>query len=199
MKNPTLDSEPTGDETLMSELVQQRTTALRKLYKRYHTVLHAVAMRVLHDEPDTEEVLQDVFVQLWQKPEKYCERKGKPLGWLITLARRRAIDRVRQRMAYRRATERLEQISRNRTPGVTECHTTDRTAEQTDLREYLEQAMRRLPPPQREAIECTFFNGMSQRQIAAALHLPLGTVKTRIELGLRRLSLMISGLRAKVA
>jgi len=75
----------------------------------------------------------------------------------------------------------------------------DRGAEQTDLREYLENVIGRLPPAQKEAIECTFFRGMSQRQIAAARHLPLGTVKTRIELGLRRLSGMISGLRAKVA
>jgi len=199
MKTPSLDCEFTGDEQLMDELLQQRTTALRRLYKRYQAVLHAVAMRVLHDETDTEEVLQDVFVQLWQKPEKYSVQKGKPLGWLITLARRRAIDRVRQRMAYRRATERFELACRNRTPVFEDSHTVDRGAEQTDLREYLENVIGRLPPAQKEAIECTFFRGMSQRQIAAARHLPLGTVKTRIELGLRRLSGMISGLRAKVA
>src|SRR4051812_7197843 len=91
MKNPTLEYEGAGDEQLMDHLVQHQPGALRRLYQRYHTVLHAVAMRVLHDEPDTEEVLQDVFLQLWEKPDGYIAQKGKPLGWLITLARRRAI------------------------------------------------------------------------------------------------------------
>jgi RNA polymerase sigma-70 factor, ECF subfamily len=188
-----------GDEQLMNQLVQQQSGALRKLYQRYHNVLHAVAMRVLHDEPDTEEVLQDVFLQLWQKPECYVAQKGKPLGWLITLARRRAIDRVRQRMAYRRVTDKLESLSRHHTPVGEDFHTVERHAEQTDLRRYLEQIIHRLPPAQQDVIECTFFHGMSQRQIASARRLPLGTVKTRIELGLRRLAGLVSTARAKVA
>jgi len=179
--------------------VNHQSQALRRLYRRYQSVLHAVAMRVLHDEADSEEVLQDVFVQLWQRPEGYIAQKGKPLGWLITLARRRAIDRVRQRLAYRRVTDKFESLSRHRTPMSEESHTVERSAEQTDLREYLEQIVHRLPPAQQEVIECTFFRGMSQRQIASARHLPLGTVKTRIELGLRRLAGMVSTLRAKVA
>jgi RNA polymerase sigma-70 factor, ECF subfamily len=199
MKNPALDFEGSGDEQLMRELVQQRSGALRKLYQRYQTVLHAVAMRVLHDEPDTEEVLQDVFLQLWQKPESYIAQKGKPLGWLITLVRRRAIDRVRQRMAYRRVTDKLELLSRHRTPVDEDFHSVERSAEQTDLRQYLEQVIHRLPPTQQDVIECTFFQGMSQRQIASARHLPLGTVKTRIELGLRRMAGMVVGARAKIA
>jgi RNA polymerase sigma-70 factor, ECF subfamily len=199
MKNPILDSDALGDEQLMHQLVDQQSSALRKLYQRYHPVLRSVAMRVLHDEADSEEVLQDVFLQLWQKPEGYIAQKGKPLGWLITLARRRAIDRVRQRMAYRRVTERLEAISRHRTPMPEDSHTVERGAERADLREYLENIIHRLPPAQQDVIECTFFRGMSQRQIAAARHVPLGTVKTRIELGLRRLACMVAGTRMKVA
>src|SRR5438045_7007619 len=146
MKNPALECEFTGDEQLMDQLIHQRPKALQNLYKRYRAVLHAVAMRVLHDEADTEEVLQDVFVQLWQRPEKYRVQKGKPLGWLITLARRRAIDRVRQRMAYRHATERFETVCRHRTPVCVEARTVERNAERTDLRAYLQNIVRRLPP-----------------------------------------------------
>src|SRR5687768_9011631 len=187
MKNPTLDYESIGDEQLMDQLVLRDDRALQKVYRRYGNVLHSVAMRVLHDETDTEEVLQDVFVQLWQKPEKYLVQKGTPLGWLVTLAHRRAIDRVRHRMAYRRATERLETSTRHRTPPRDEIHSVEQQAERADLRNFLEKMIRRLPSAQRDVIEWTFFSGMSQRQIATTRHLPLGTVKTRIELGLRRL------------
>jgi RNA polymerase sigma-70 factor (ECF subfamily) len=199
MKNPALEYEFTGDEQLMDQLIQHDDCALQKLYQRYGEVLHSVAMRVLHDETDTEEVLQDVFVQLWQKPDRYIVQKGKPLGWLITLAHRRAIDRVRQRIAYRRATDRFEMLSRNRRPAGEELHTVDGSAERADLRMYLEEIMGRLPPSQKDVIEWTFFRGMSQRQIASSRHLPLGTVKTRIELALRRLAGMVCTIKSKVA
>jgi RNA polymerase sigma-70 factor (ECF subfamily) len=199
MKNPALDYECSGDEELMDRLVHHDRCALQKLYKRYGDILHGVAMRVLHDETDTEEVLQDVFVQLWQKPEKYLVRKGTPLGWLVTLAHRRAIDRVRHRLAYRRATERLETSARHRTPAREDFHSVDRQAERADLRHFLEEMIRRLPSAQRDVIEWTFFSGMSQRQIATTRHLPLGTVKTRIELGLRRLTAMVALMKNKVA
>jgi RNA polymerase sigma-70 factor (ECF subfamily) len=199
MKNAALEYEFTGDEQLMDQLMQRHGYALQKLYQRYGEVLHAVAMRVLHDETDSEEVLQDVFVQLWQKPDRYIAEKGKPLGWLITLTRRRAIDRVRQRMAYRRATERFEMLSRHRKPSAEELHIVEQHAGEADLRAYLKQAVHRLPPAQKDVIEWTFFAGMSQRQIATARHLPLGTVKTRIELGLRRLAGMISPSKSKIS
>lgn len=199
MKNPALDYECTGDEQLMDQLLHRDDRALQKLYRRYANILHGVAMHVLHDETDTEEVLQDVFVQLWQKPEKYLVRKGTPLGWLVTLARRRAIDRVRHRTACQRATERLETSTRHRTPAREDFHSVERQAERTDLRAFLEHLMRRLPAAQKEVIEWTFFSGMSQRQIATTHHLPLGTVKTRIELGLRRLAAMVALIKNKVA
>lgn len=197
MKNSSLDSDCAQDEQLMTQLTRKPDIVLQRLYQRYGEVLYGVVMRVLHDSTDTEEVLQDVFVQLWQRPDKFESEKGTVLAWLVTLARRRAIDRVRQRMAYRRATDRLESQSRHHRPLESDCHTVELTAERDDLHEYLEGIINHLPPAQKDVIQATFFSGMSQRQIAHARHLPLGTVKTRIELGLRRMASMM--LKAKVA
>ncbi len=96
-------------------------------------------------------------------------------------------------------TDKLEVRNRHCTPTPEDGHTVEQSAGQSDLRNYLKQLIVRLPPAQQDVIECMFFLGMSLRQIAAARHQPLGTVKTRIELGLRRLGAMISSLRKKVA
>jgi RNA polymerase sigma factor, sigma-70 family len=126
-----------------------------------------------------------------------CSPKaGKPLGWIVTIARRRAIDRLRRRQAYSRARERygkqLEQQPKN------SRHEAYDPFVRSDLRHFLENCMRTLPRFQREAVELAFFKGMSHSEIAAATHAPLGTVKTRLELGLQKLSNAISPLRHKI-
>ncbi|HEX8295422.1 MAG TPA: sigma-70 family RNA polymerase sigma factor [Chthoniobacteraceae bacterium] len=200
MKNLTLEVDATAseDEALMGSLVEQKPEALRQLYTRYRSVLRGVVMRVVHDEADADDVLQDVFLQLWTRADSYSPSKGKPLGWLITLARRRAIDRLRQRSAYRRATDRFEVESRHPKKEASENHTVERAAFHDDLRQLLNKLIARLPTAQREVVEKAFFEGMSQREIAARMQLPLGTVKTRIELGLRKLSAVVVASRQKI-
>ncbi|MEA3209843.1 MAG: polymerase sigma-70 factor, subfamily [Chthoniobacter sp.] len=199
MKNPTLEIEiAAGDESLMGELVEHHPEALEQLYQRYRAVLRAVVLRVVHDETETDDVLQDVFIQLWTRAEHYSPAKGRPLGWLITLARRRAIDRLRQRNAYRRATDRFEVEARHPMKGRDENHPVECAASRGDLRTLLEKQMGRLPPKQKDVVERAFMRGMSQREIANSMHLPLGTVKTRIELGLRKLSSIMVGARQKI-
>lgn len=200
MKNPTLEFDlGSADEALMQQLVAQEPEALRDLYHRHRTVLRAVVMRVVHDEADADEVLQDVFVQLWQRANHYSRDRGQPIGWLITLAHRRAIDRLRQRHAYRRATQRFEcECQRAPKQGCGD-RSGDGDADRDDLRDYLKKLLMRLPEAQRQVLECAYFKGMSQRQIAAALELPLGTVKTRIELGLKKLAQVVLAARSKVA
>ncbi len=197
MKNLTLESEAGfGDETLMDELVQHDSRALEELYQRHRPVLRGVVLRVVNDELDADDVLQEVFMQLWTRAEDYSPAKGKPLGWLITLARRRAIDRLRQRAAYRRATDRFELELQRPSRGVSDGQTVETAAYQGDLRELVQAAMGRLPPKQKIVVERAYLDGMSHREIAASMRLPLGTVKTRIELGLRRMAGMM--LKAKV-
>ncbi len=189
----------TGDERLMSELVEREPEALQELYRRYHGLLHSVAMNVVRNSLDAEEVLQDVFLHIWNRAETYSAEKGKPLGWLVMLARRRAIDRVRQQSSYLRATSRFElecaqeEEDRSLHAGV------DQKACLDDLRTLLKQQLQRLPPAQKQAVELTFFEGMSQREIASATQLPLGTVKTRIELGLRKLAHILVTARLKIS
>lgn len=188
------------DECLIEAVVEHKSeAALASLYQRYRHVLRCVIMRVMRDEADTDDVLQDVFLQVWTRAETYSPEKGRLLGWLIILARRRALDRLRQRCAYNRARDRFE--AEYRIPVVEQGpnNESDQQLCEDDLRNILGRLLHRLPPHQGQVVQMTYFNGMSQRQIAAALELPLGTVKTRIELGMRKLSNSLRPLRSKVA
>ncbi len=189
----------THDETLMGALLEGQPGALQQLYERYHGLLHSVAMNVVHNALDAEEILQDVFLHLWNRAASYSADKGKPLGWLIMLTRRRAIDRLRQQTSYRRATSRFETEYLQENDGPVSHAGVDQKACLDDLRTLLKQQLDRLPPAQKEALELTFFRGMSQREIASATQLPLGTVKTRIELGLRKLANILVTARLKIS
>jgi RNA polymerase sigma-70 factor (ECF subfamily) len=186
------------DLDLINGLVRQEPDALERLYQRYGTVLKAVIMKVLHDETEAEDVLQEVFLQVWDRAIHYSAEKGKLLSWLSTVARRRAIDRVRQTCAYRRATDRFEVVSRHPDKEVAEIHIVESQAQQDDVRELIDRQLDLLPDRQREAICLAYLEGHSQREIASITHTPLGTVKTRIELGLKKLSHAIGGARDKI-
>ena len=186
-----------GDEMLMQEITQRRQHALKELYSRYARSLRALIGSVVHEESEADDVLQESFLQIWREAHHYSPKAGKPLGWVITIARRRAIDRVRRRDSYRRAKQRFEeeikpQAQTPRTGG------TEAEVAQSDLRRFLGRQMRTLPPVQREAVELAYFCGMSQREIAATTKTPLGTVKTRLQLGLRKLTQCIRPLRNKI-
>lgn len=185
------------DETLMHEITQRRQQALKELYSRYSRSLRALIGSVVHEESEADDVLQESFLQIWREAHHYSPKAGKPLGWVITIARRRAIDRVRRRDSYRRAKQRFEDAIKPQaqTPrtGGTESEVT-----QSDLRQFLGRQLETLPPVQREAVELAYFRGMSQREIAATTNTPLGTVKTRLQLGLRKLTQCIRPMRSKI-
>ena len=185
------------DEMLMHEITQRRQQALKELYSRYSRSLRALIGSVVHEESEADDVLQESFLQIWREAHHYSPKAGKPLGWVITIARRRAIDRVRRRDSYRRAKQRFEdeikpQAQTPRTGG------TEADVSQSDLRRFLGRQMESLPPVQREAVELAYFRGLSQREIAARTHTPLGTVKTRLQLGLRKLTQCMRPLRSKI-
>lgn len=193
----TIDHNLDLDETqLITDLVKRRPDALNTLICRYQGVLTGVVMKVLHNRAEAEDVLQEVFLQVWDRAETYAPEKGKLLSWLSTVARRRAIDRVRQSCAYHRATDRFETSVRHQGPSAESHH--EHTAEDRDVRELIDRQLDLLPDPQREAVSLAFLDGRSQREIAEITHTPLGTVKTRIELGLKKLSQAIGGARHKI-
>lgn len=185
------------DEVLMQEITQRRQQALKELYSRYSRSLRALIGSVVHEESEADDVLQESFLQIWREAHHYSPKAGKPLGWVITIARRRAIDRVRRRDSYRRAKQRFEDEikpqAQSRRTGKTDAEVT-----QSDLRTFLGKQLQTLPPVQREAVELAYFSGLSQREIAATTNTPLGTVKTRLQLGLRKLTQCVRPLRSKI-
>ncbi len=184
------------DEALMKAVSRRRYDALAELYDRHGKRLRATIDGVVHEEAEADDVLQEIFIQIWEEAGRYSPRAGKPLGWMVTIARRRAIDRLRRRQAYSRVRERYQKRLTDEAPNLP--RQADEVFMLNDLRHFLKKCMRVLPRLQREALELAFFNGLSHREIAAATHAPLGTVKTRLELGLQKLTHALRPLRHKV-
>ena len=185
------------DAALMLAIADRDPDALSALYDRYSGILKALVIRVIHDEAEADDLLQEIFMQIWRQARNYSQTKGQALGWIVTLTRRRAIDRLRKRQAYHRVTERLE-LETEHQPDAWLHNRIDDDILQDDLRQFLRQRIEALPALQRQAIDLAFFKGMSQREIAIHTSTPLGTVKTRLELGLRKLYDSIRGMRDKI-
>src|SRR5438034_3805963 len=156
----------TTDEALMKDISHRRHDALAELYGRHGKRLRATIDGVVHEEAEGDDVLQEILLQIWKEADHYSPKAGRPLGWMVTIARRRAIDRLRRRQAYSDARERYgEQLGHK-------LRTRRREAYDTfvlkDLRRFLEKCMRSLPRFQREAVELAFFKGMSHSEIATA-------------------------------
>ncbi len=154
--------------------------ALAELYDRSAPAALALAARILGDRSEAEDVLQGVFMKVWQEAGRYDATKGSPSAWLLSWVRNGAIDR-RRREAFQRATT----PSADRAPAAPDVHGGhDATAEE---RARLSKAVAGLPADQRQVIELAYFDGLSQTQIAQRLGEPLGTIKTRVRLGMTKL------------
>ena len=167
-----------SDEVLMKRISHRRHEALAELYGRHNKRLRATIDGVVHEGGEADDVLQEIFLQVWEEADRYSSKAGKPLGWMVTIARRRAIDRLRRRQAYCRARERYEKrvVQESQTPR----RDGTRKTVLNDLRKFLRKATS-LASFQREAVELAFFNGLSHREIATVTRAPLGTVKTRLD------------------
>ncbi len=175
-----------SDLELMLGIQKEDPEALSQLYDRYSGIVKALILRVIHNDAEADDLLQEIFMEIWNQAKNFSAQKGKPLGWMITLARRRAIDGLRKKQAYARAEERLQNETEQQ-PDAWVLNTTEAEITLGDRRVLIRQVIDSLPPPQQEAVELAFFRGMSQREIAAKTNTPLGTVKTRLELGLKKI------------
>lgn len=175
----------TSDDQLMEAVVNRQEDALESIYKRYESLLRTVIFGVIRDESEVDDVLHDVLLQVWEQGDRYTPNDKGLRGLLITLARRRAFDRLRRRAAYRRATESLKTDTDN--PLTFETVASSNQVEVHDLSVLLKRAIQELPAAQKEVIDLAFFKGMSQREIAAKRQISLGTVKTRLHLAQRKL------------
>ncbi len=157
--------------------------ALAALYDETKRFVYGLLLRVLSDAPTAEEVLLDVYTQAWRQAASYSRERGAPLAWLTTIARSRAIDRLRSGRTERQKTEPLDASVYQSEAG--EDVEGEWAARETGAR--VRAALDALSPEQREAIELAYFGGMSHSEISAALNQPLGTIKTRIRLGMSKL------------
>ena len=178
------NAERPTDVELMEAVVRRDADAMAAIYERYESTLRTVIVSVLHEDGETNDVLHDVFIQLWNRADRFVAAKGLH-GFLVTMARRRALDRLRRRLAYRRATDRFETQMKAEFNDKVRGHGVK--SMDFDLSELLCKIIHLLPEPQQEIVQLTFFEGLSQRQIAAEKCIALGTVKTRLQLAQKKL------------
>jgi len=183
---PQVEPGAPNDFDLMKGIQAGDADALSQLYDRYNGILKALILRVIHNEAEADDLLQEIFMEIWNQAKNFSAQKGKPLGWMVTLARRRAIDGLRKKQAYARAEARLQNETEQQ-PDAWVHNSTEEEIVLSDTRTLIRKVIMSLPPAQQQAIDLAFFRGMSQREIAAKTNTPLGTVKTRLELGLKKI------------
>jgi len=171
------------NEQLMCRLNSRDDKALEELYRRHVPMLRGIISRILNNEGDIDDIVQIVFLELWNRSEHYSAEKGQALGWIITLARRRAIDKLRRKQAYFRASERMRLE-----PATNVSHSAYKDVHARELSGIFRKFMSQLPAPQREALHLSYYCGLSQREISTKSGIPLGTIKTRLELAVKKIS-----------
>jgi RNA polymerase sigma-70 factor, ECF subfamily len=178
IEHPETPGADAADDTrLIARIRAGEQSAMSELYDRYSSVVYGVALRVLQDAAAAEDVLQDIFLQLWRKPEAFDSSRGSMVAWLAVIARHRAIDRLRQR----RPETDIEDVV---IAGDTDLR--DET-ERSLVIEKVRAAMGEMNEDQRKALELAYFQGLTHREIAEKTGEPLGTIKTRIRSGLQLL------------
>ena len=171
------------DEELIRRMASRDGDALDVFYTRYNRVAFGLVFRILGNREDAEDVLTDVFWQVWQQSARHDSSRGKPVAWLLTIARTRAIDRLRSSGRKQMHTASLNE---QKEPAASGSVGTDPFVA-ADTREVVQSALQSLGEQQRIPLEMAYFQGMSHTEIAAALGQPLGTVKDRIRTGMMHL------------
>jgi len=175
---------PAEDAPVVEAVRRGDARALEDLYRRHGPRIYALLLRMLRESADAEEILQETFVAAWRRAGEYASSRGSVEAWLITLARSRAVDRIRNRGARLRLVKQSEQLAPAEPPAEEPPDVHARTR--------LRKALGALPPEQRRAIELAYWEGLSQSEISQHTGDPLGTVKTRVRLGLQRLAELLA-------
>lgn len=177
------------DERLMAAINAGEQAALQQLHDRYRPLLKKIISEILPNESDVEETLQDIFMEIWNRARNFDPARGKPLGWIIRMARRRAIDHYRKIRVRAGVTEKLTvEAADDAAHAATAPKMDESSASLPDLRHFLTTLVEDLPNEQGEVVRLNYFRQMSQREIAHTTGIPLGTIKTRLVLALKKLS-----------
>jgi RNA polymerase sigma-70 factor (ECF subfamily) len=161
---------------LIQQVAQQDRDAFGQLYDRFSTLVFTLAMRMLKARSDAEDLLHEVFVQVWRQAESYSGKRGSPEAWIINIAWSRAIDKIRSIRRMKRSL----------------VSTDDPPRAESQVRMTTNSALANLPEAQREVLELAYLDGLTQTEIAEGLAEPLGTVKTRMRSGIQRLREIVS-------
>ena len=175
-----------NDVELLKAIAAKNEAALGQLYDRYRLILFGVLIRILNNREEAEDVLQEVFLQVWRRAADFDENRGRPFTWLVTLARSRGIDRLRslasrERVAVAGANEAPEEVSDAAMDAI-----------RSEQRGVVNGALSQLPDEQKQPLMLAYFDGLTQSEIALQLGAPLGTVKTRMRTGMIKLRELLS-------
>jgi RNA polymerase sigma-70 factor, ECF subfamily len=173
------------DAVLMRLMARSNTGALSELYDRYSRLVYGLALQATGEPASAEEITQDTFLRAWENAASYQSDKGKVGTWLASIARNRSIDILRKKQARRENN----QVSLEELPSfaLTDDENVEKKADLRRRQSLVRQALAQLPQDQREVLALAYFRGMTHEQIAESLQQPLGTVKTRIRLGMQKM------------
>jgi RNA polymerase sigma-70 factor (ECF subfamily) len=167
---------------LIQQVAQRDREAFSQLYDSCSSLVFSLAMRMLKVRSDAEDLLQEVFVQIWRQASNYSPERGSPEAWIINIARSRAIDKLR-------SIRRMEQsfVLTDDPARAESSDNVENSAAESESKMAMSSALINLPEAQRRVLELAYFDGLTQSEIAARLNQPLGTVKTRMRAGIQRL------------
>jgi len=179
-----------ADQTIAVNLIQkvanQDRDAFGQLYDRFSSLVFALAMRMLRVRSDAEDLLQEVFVQIWRQAQSYSVQRGSPEAWIINIARSRAIDKIRSIRRMEKSFVLTDDPAR-----AESSENVESSAAESEARMAMNSALANLPETQRKVLELAYFDGLTQTEIANRLAEPLGTIKTRMRSGIQRLRDML--------
>ena len=185
---------PANPTAILPAIAAGDTVAVAELYDRHGSTLYALLLKILGDRSDAQEVLQETFVTAWRRAGDFDPRRGSEIAWLVSIARNRAIDRLRSRNLRAVREEEAGREIPIAGPSVVSSGDAERGAILGQLRTRMQSALAELPEAQQSVLELAYFQGLSQTEIADKLGEPLGTIKTRTQLAMKKLREKLKGL-----
>jgi len=185
--HPTRAEPAASDRQLLDRVARGEERALGELYDRYSAPLYAIAFRIAGERADAEEIVLETFSQVWREARRFRADKGSVIAWLTMICRSRALDLVRGRGRRARLANSALAADPDQPPAMGRAEGTDARVAHTERATRVAEALAGLSPPQRQAIELAYYEGLSHSEIAERLGEPLGTVKTRVRLAMQKL------------
>ena len=180
------NSKNLSDDALFERIMDKDVDAFSILYDRYSPVLYGVAHRILQEQTKAEDVLQEVFLKIWRNASQFDKQRGSLRGWMIRICRNMCIDHHRARRTPESHSVALDEKYVPQSHGITADHPVEQVNHQ-EMHAVVSKALEKLPAEQSLLIEMAYFQGFSQSELAEKLNLPLGTVKTRMRLAMKKL------------